>query len=93
MHSEFINRVLEHPEWDVLRAELQPEDSQDYQVRTELGGGLATIEGFGPEWSEEDRKKSEMWGEVCWYVNNGPGYCASAPEEVKVYLRRVGAVK
>jgi len=50
-----------------------------------------------PEWTDvryeligpDGISPNETFGELCWFVNNGPGYCQSAPEHIKEYLRRL----
>jgi hypothetical protein len=43
-----------------------------------------------PEW-ESIRKDvdNETFGSLCWYVNNGPGYCAEAPSHIRALLNRL----
>jgi len=88
----FLTKISSHPEWEVIRAELAPDSSKDYQITTRLGGGLSVIEGFGPAWDEETTRKSDLWGELCWLVTQGKGYCEAAHGPVVPYLKRLGAI-
>lgn len=88
IHDDFINKLISHPEWDVIRDELTA--CLDHEPSTvDLGNGLSVIYGE-VDMTEEDYAKSNLYGELCWTINNGPGYCEAASEDIKVLLRRLG---
>lgn len=90
IHDDFINKVISHPEWEVIRSELCKDVPEPTVI--ELGGGASVWIGGDDGYTEEDRQNSDIWGEICWHVNSGPGYCEIAPTHIKVYLRRLGAI-
>lgn len=91
IHEAFINKIISHKNWEVIREELCSEYEQDSwmeQIHDNNHGGRIYI-GGGTS-SEEASKKMDTHMELCWYINNGPGYCERAPEYIKKYLRRLG---
>jgi hypothetical protein len=84
IHDEFINQVLAHPQYEIIRAELCPDLPEP--TRYDLGGGAAILTGGGGE----ETGDCDTWAKFCWYICQGPGYCVDAPEPIKKYLRRVG---
>ena len=90
MHDKFINAVINHPEWEVIRDELCGPESEE-PTKFDLGGGCSVWFGEGYQ-TQEEADKSALFCEICWWVNHGPGYCETAPEHIKKYLRRVKAI-
>ena len=87
IHNDFIDKIINHPEWEVIRGELCVEPDEPFMF--DLGGGTSMVIG-GNELTEEQQANENLWGELCWTVNSGPGYCDIAPKEIKVLLRRLG---
>lgn len=92
MNEDFIDKVLKNPEWEVIRKELcgpaLPYNA-DEVMGIDLGGGSRVWLGEFQQ-TKKEAANLRLHSQLCWYINNGPGYCEDAPEEVKVYLRRVG---
>jgi len=88
--DDWSSKIVDNPEWEVIRSELCVDESLDPVPRmVNLGDGLRFWYGECT-WTPEQRAKEELFTKICWYVNNGPGYCEEAPEHIKVYLRRLG---
>lgn len=90
IHDDFLERVISHPEYEKIREELCTPEDQFTMVEVDLGNGIKAFTGGAndPELTDNDW----LFTKMCWYINNGPGYCADAPENIKVYLRRLGIV-
>ncbi len=84
IHDEFCKAAVEHPQWEIIRGELCSidYDYEDPEVFQKIWYG----EGFK---NREEQVNEELFGEICWHINNGPGYCERAPEHIKKYLRRL----
>lgn len=86
--DSWSSKIIENPEWEKIREELDPDDYPE-PTKFNLGGGLSVWFGEGHR-SPGRRDSSELFMKLCWYVNNGPGYCEDAPEKIKILLRRLG---
>ena len=89
--GHYGDKVVLTAEWEKIRLELCG-PTRDWkedciQVFSDGGpGGIFVGEGFKSQKEADDAK---LFSELCWYVNNGPGYCEDAPPAVKVLLRRL----
>ena len=88
LHDDFINKVVTNPEWEKIRSELCTPIEQ-YEVTTfEVKGGFIH---FGKDnRTDKQFKNDDLFSRLCWYVNQGPGYCRTAPHNIKKYLKRLG---
>lgn len=90
LDKKFEDKALNHPQWDIIRKELCEEfDAGGWQSeKVEIAPGAYIYVG-GNNASEKAKKRAEIFSELCWYINNGEGYCRSAPPHIKKYLKRL----
>ena len=91
MYEKFIDKAISNPEWELIRQELCGPEPEDPTI-VYMGGGASIWFGAPDKRSKADKAKDNLWSELCWWINHGPGYCAKAPEAVKVYLRRLNLI-
>lgn len=90
MYEDFINRILRHKNYNKVKQELELPELGTLQSM-EIAPGMSIItETEHRDYTEKELDNAELWGEICWHITNGPGYCEAAPPKVKKYLRQLG---
>lgn len=91
LYDDYIDKAVEHPEWEKIRSELCEDDSNYTitQLYNDNGSSIYYGEGFE---TQLELKKSELFGNICWWISHGPYYCKTAPNHIKVYLKRLDLI-
>ena len=89
LDKKFEDKALNHKQWDIIRKELCGEYEDGLWSETvDIGGGLRIMTG-GSTAPKKAKDNSHIFSELCWWINQGEGYCRSAPPYIKKYLKRL----